>query len=425
MDIIIGIDPHKSSHTAVALNAAGEVLGELRVAAGKQQVDQLQTFANRWPQRRWAVEGANGLGRLLAQQLVGAGEAVTDVPATLSARVRLLSGGSARKSDSHDARSTAIAALHGQRLREVGLEDVTVVLRLLSDRRDQLCATRNRIVCRLHNHLRHLRPGGAAVNLTAERAGRLLQGIRPQGVVAVQRKQLARELLADLRKVDKQLADIDQRIAEAVTASRTTLTDVVGIGPILAAAIIGHAGDIDRFPSRAHFASYAGTAPIEASRTHDRPYTHPGPTSPGDSTVPSSAPENPALDTQRGRSASLPGSVDRAGPAHNRQSSARRQSPPTRAFDVQWSRGSRRWVLGSSDPLEPLTVRIDAGNVRTLDVNAADQEGLLAHGHRRMGALLEDGSETATGPSAAPERIYGSDRSAFAGSPTSVWTIES
>jgi transposase len=83
----------------------------------------------------------------------------------------------------------------------------------------------------------------------------VLQGIRPDGVVAVQRKQLARELVADLRKIDKQLADIDARIVEAVTASRTTLTDIVGIGAILAATIIGHAGDIDRFPSRAHFAT--------------------------------------------------------------------------------------------------------------------------------------------------------------------------
>jgi transposase len=265
MDVIIGIDPHKSSHTAVALDAAGQVLGELRVTAGTHQVRELQTFAAAWPERRWAVEGANGLGRLLAQQLIASGESVTDVPATLSARVRLLSGGSARKSDSHDARSTAIAALHARQLRSVGVEDVTVVLRMLSDRRDQLAASRNRTVCRLHTHLRHLRPGGAPLHLTADKAGRLLQGIRPDGVVAVQRKQLARELVAELRKIDKQLVDIDARVVEAVTASRTTLTDIVGIGPILAATIIGHAGDIDRFPTRAHFASYAGTAPIEAS----------------------------------------------------------------------------------------------------------------------------------------------------------------
>lgn len=265
MDVIIGIDPHKSSHTAVVIDGQGEVLDQLRIPADRRQVPVLLAFAERWPRRRWAVEGANGLGRLLSQQLLEAGEHVIDVPATLSARVRLLSGGSARKTDSHDARSTAIAALHGARLRVVGAEDMTVVLRLLADRRDQISRARNQIVCRLHNHFRHLRPGGAKTNLTADQAARLLQGIRPTGLVAVQRRQLARELLADLRRVDKQLEEIDVRIAEAVAASQTTLTDIVGVGSVLAAVIIGHAGDLSRFPDRGHFASYAGVAPIEAS----------------------------------------------------------------------------------------------------------------------------------------------------------------
>jgi hypothetical protein len=79
-EVIIGIDPHKSSHTAVALDATGQVLGELRVTAGKHQIRELQSFAEPWPERRWAVEGANGLGRLLSQQLVAASEPVTDVP---------------------------------------------------------------------------------------------------------------------------------------------------------------------------------------------------------------------------------------------------------------------------------------------------------------------------------------------------------
>ncbi|MDP8928348.1 MAG: transposase [Actinomycetota bacterium] len=187
------------------------------------------------------------------------------MPATLSARVRLLSGGSARKTDSHDARSTAIAALHGRRLRQVTLEDTTMVLRLLSDRRDQLSRERNRIVCRMHVQFRHLRAGGAKTSLTADQAGRLLRTIRGDGVVDEHRRQLLRELLADLRRVDRQLSDIDGRIHQAVVASGTTLTDIVGVGPILAAVILGHVGDVARFPSRGHFASYAGTAPIEAS----------------------------------------------------------------------------------------------------------------------------------------------------------------
>lgn len=265
MDVMIGIDPHKSSHTAVALDGEGELLDQLRITADRRQLALLLAFADKWPRRRFAIEGAKGLGRLLAQQLVEAGETVIDVPPTLSARVRLLSGGSARKTDAHDARSTAVAALHGAKLRMVGAEDLTVVLRLLSDRRDQLSRERNRIVCRLHDQFRDLREGGAKLNLTADQAARLLKGIRPTGLVAVQRRQLARELLADLRRVDKQLADIDQRIVEAVTAAKTSLTDIVGVGAVLAATIIGHAGDITRFADRGHFASYAGVAPIEAS----------------------------------------------------------------------------------------------------------------------------------------------------------------
>ncbi len=98
MDVIIGIDPHKSSHTAVALDTAGQRLAELRVAANKDQCLAASEVRGAMAQRRWAVDGANGLGRLLAQQLIAAGEQVIDVSAMLSARVRLVSGGSARKS---------------------------------------------------------------------------------------------------------------------------------------------------------------------------------------------------------------------------------------------------------------------------------------------------------------------------------------
>jgi transposase len=265
MDVIIGIDPHKSSHTAVAIDRTEQVLDQVRLGAGRRQLDQLLAFADRWPERRWAVESATGLGRLVAQQLVKAGESVIDVPATLSARVRLLSGGSARKTDSHDARSTAIAALHGQRLRQVTLEDTTVVLRMLADRRDHLSRERNRIICRIHNQFRHLRPGGVKTNLTADQVSRLLNGLRVDGVVDQHRRGLIRELLADLRRVDRQLADVDARISQAVIASGTSVTEIVGVGPVLAAVIIGHAGEMSRFPTRGHFASYAGTAPIEAS----------------------------------------------------------------------------------------------------------------------------------------------------------------
>jgi transposase len=86
--VMIGVDPHKGSHTAVAIGAAEEPLGELRVRASAGQAQRLVAWAAAWPERTWAVEGAGGLGHLLAQQLVAAGERVLDVQPKLGARVR-------------------------------------------------------------------------------------------------------------------------------------------------------------------------------------------------------------------------------------------------------------------------------------------------------------------------------------------------
>jgi len=91
--VMIGVDPHKGSHTAVAIGAAEELLGQLRVRACAAQAERLLAWAEDWPQRAWAIEGAGGLGHLLAQQLVAAGERVLDVPPKLAARIRLLGRG--------------------------------------------------------------------------------------------------------------------------------------------------------------------------------------------------------------------------------------------------------------------------------------------------------------------------------------------
>jgi hypothetical protein len=173
--ITIGIDPHKRSLTAAALDPHSRLLGQLRLPASGQAATQLLVWAEQWPQRRWAVEGASGLGRGIAQLLVAAGEPVLDVPAKLAARARLLGTSSARKSDLADAASVAAAAIHHRQLRPVALEDHTVVLRLLSDRRDDLVAERTRTLSRLHVLLSDLQPGGANRELTAARAAALLR----------------------------------------------------------------------------------------------------------------------------------------------------------------------------------------------------------------------------------------------------------
>ena len=263
--VLIGVDPHKASHTAVVIDRDERELARFTVRASRGQVVELLAFAAPFTDRRWAIESAGGLGFLLAQQLVRAGEDVVDVPATLSAKVRLLGSGRGSKNDPNDALSTAVAALRDQRLRTVAVEDPVMVLRLLADRHQDLTSLRTQAVCRLHALLAALTPGGVQRRLSATAAAAFLAKVHPDTMVTTARRAMAADLVADVRRLDKAIADVKARTAAAVAASGTTVTDLYGVGPVIAALLIGHTGDITRFPSSGHYASYNGTAPIEAS----------------------------------------------------------------------------------------------------------------------------------------------------------------
>jgi transposase len=211
------------------------------------------------------VEGAHGIGRALAQRLVGDGEQVLDVPAKLAARVRVLSVGHGRKSDPHDAVSVAVAARSVPQLRQVRVEDQAVVLHLLTKRREDLVAARTQTINRLHRLLVDLVPGGARRNLTAKRAAALLDQVAPTSAPAVTRHQLAQELVADMRGLDRRIAEVEARIKASVAQSKTSLVELFGVGPVLAARFLGEVGDIGRFPTKHHFDAHTGTAPLEAS----------------------------------------------------------------------------------------------------------------------------------------------------------------
>ena len=265
MMVLIGVDPHKGSHTAVAIDGDEVAVGQVKVRATRSQCGQLLAWAETFPERRWAIESAGGLGYLLAQQLVGAGEDVVDVPPTLSARVRVLGSGKSAKNDPNDALSTAIAALRGKRLRPVVADDHTAILRMLADRHHDLTALRIQAVCRLHDALGTLVPGGLSGTLTHTRAHTLLVSFRPVDGVTAERKRQAQDLLEDVRRLDREVKALKARVGVAVAASKTSLLVINGVGPIVAALILGHSGDVGRFASRHHYASYNGTAPIEAS----------------------------------------------------------------------------------------------------------------------------------------------------------------
>jgi transposase len=267
MKVLIGVDPHKMSvAVAVIDEAVGELIERASFLQNRAGLRALERWATQFPERRWAVENASGLGRHLAVRLSAAGESVVDVPPKLSARVRVLSSGNARKNDGLDALATALAASRNERLAAVDPEADSEVLRLLSERREDLVAERTRALNRLHGLLRDLLPGGVAGTLSAHRASRILRAIRPQGGASARlRRRLASEVLRDVRTLDRKIADLNERIESEVEASGSSLTKIFGIGPILAAKIIGTVGSVARFPTKAHFASYSGTAPDEAS----------------------------------------------------------------------------------------------------------------------------------------------------------------
>jgi transposase len=174
--VMVGVDPHKQSHTATALvTGSHQQLATLPVPASPSGYRQLLSWARQFPQRRWAVENARGLGCHLTQWLLIKGETVQDVRTTATARVRELSRGRGRKTDALDAAAAAgIAALQGD-AEQLQPEDATVVLAVLEERRSNLVGQRTRSVNQLHAVLRELIPGGAPRKLRADRAAALLR----------------------------------------------------------------------------------------------------------------------------------------------------------------------------------------------------------------------------------------------------------
>jgi transposase len=263
-EVVIAVDPHKASWSAAAVDARHRLLGEQRVPASRDGYRELRRFARRWPQARWAIEGVQGLGQPLARRLADDGVEVIDVPAKLASRVRQLATGHGRKSDQVDAFSVAVAALTGSQ-GAYQWDEQCEILRLLSEHRDDAVQRRTQVINRLHVLLTQLVDGGADRSLTANQAAALLRhASRGQGSTATRRR-LASALVAEVRHLDRQIAAADTTLEEAVAQSRTCLLDLHGVGPVLAARIVGRAGAIGRFPTADHFASYCGTAPLEVS----------------------------------------------------------------------------------------------------------------------------------------------------------------
>jgi transposase len=266
--VIIGMDPHKRSATIEVIDEAGQRLAVGRFGTDKAGYADLLVAGRRHEDRVWAVEGCNGIGKHIAHRLVHDGEVVLDVPPKLSAQVRVFATGNGRKTDPVDARSVALAALYAPAdpgLRRVEVDDDLVVMGLLVDRRDELGRARTQTINRLHRVLLELFPGGAKQFLSAPQARALIATTKPRDMVGKTRRRLAVELVTELEAIDKKIKTAEKDLAALVTDRGSTLMELTGIGPTGAARLLADVGDIHRFRDKDRFASWNGTAPLDAS----------------------------------------------------------------------------------------------------------------------------------------------------------------
>ncbi len=267
--VVIGMDPHKRSATIEVMTAEETVIGGGRFGTDEAGFAAMKDYVNEfWPQREervWAVEGCNGIGHHIAMRLLDAGEQVIDVPPKLSARARVFATGQGRKTDATDAHSVALVGTRMAGLRPVINDEQLAVLRVLVDRRRSLGEDHTRMVSQLHRLLLELIPGGAKKDLSAAQAKALLARVRPRDAAGKTRRRVAAELIADLERIYARKKAADKELRDLVAATGTSLLDLTGIGPSGAARLLVEVADITRFPDRGHFASWNGTAPIDAS----------------------------------------------------------------------------------------------------------------------------------------------------------------
>jgi transposase len=262
--VIIGVDPHKLSATIEVVDHREKLLGSVRFTTDRAGYAAMRKYAGAWPDRVWAVEGSNGAGRPLAQRLLEDGERRRRT-AKPAARVRLFDTGHNRKTDAHDAHAVAVVAVRTTTLRVLQLDGELEALRLLTDRREALTRRRVKTVDRLQALLAELLPGQAKRDITTGQAKAMLASVRPRDIAGKTRRRIPAEELAELVTVEVKINKATAELRAIVLARGSRLMDLHGVGPVVAARTLADVGDVTRFADRNRFASWTGTAPLDAS----------------------------------------------------------------------------------------------------------------------------------------------------------------
>ncbi len=262
--VVVGMDPHKRSVTIEVMNGDETVLGGGRFGTDPEGYAEMARYVSRFPDRVWAIEGCNGIGRHVAMRLLADGEEVVDVPPKLSARTRAFATGQGRKTDATDAHSVALVGTRMAGLRPVVNDEKLAVLRILIDRRS-LGEGHTRMVPQLRHLLLELIPGGAKKDLSAAQA----KGSAGQGPTS---RRGGQDPAPGRRRADRRPgADLRTQEGGRQGAHRTgqghrhqpdgpARDRTLRRGPVAGRGRRHHP-----VPDRGHFASWNGTAPIDAS----------------------------------------------------------------------------------------------------------------------------------------------------------------
>lgn len=260
--IVIGVDSHKRTHTAVAADETGRKLAAITVATTSDGHLELVRWAAHFAERRFALEDCRHLSRRLSADLLRAGEAVIRVPPKLMAGARR-SAREPGKSDPIDALAVARAALREPDLPVAVLDGPERELRLLVDHREDLVVTRTQVINRLRWHLHELEPGTEPGPRSLDRA-HVLAALEVRladqpGTVA----RLARALVGQVRSLTVEIDALEREIARLTAELAPSLLELPGCGSLTAAKLVGETAGVERFRSAAAFARCNGTAPIE------------------------------------------------------------------------------------------------------------------------------------------------------------------